>query len=193
MPDISSYTIGTTQYNLKDLVSRERIGVLENWVNSAIDMFYPIGSVIINFGVDPGTYLEDTTWERTAVGKAIVGVDPNSSVTNMQTAGETFGQADAVLVSHNHSASSNSVSLTANAGGSHSHTVNCAWRDTAYKHVEKGSLGYPWGTRYTSTAPAHTHSINAHNHTITVDANGVSATDKNYQPSMAFYIWKRIA
>ena len=111
----------------------------------------------------------------------------------MQTAGETFGQADSVLVSHNHSASSNSIPLTANSAGAHYHTVNCAWRDTAYKHVDNGSLGYPWGTRYTSTAGAHTHSINPHNHTITVGANGVSATDKNYQPSMAFYIWKRIA
>lgn len=197
MPDISYYTIGTTQYNLKDLVSRERISTLENWVASAIDMFYPIGSVIINFGVDPGTYLEDTTWEETAVGKAIVGVDPNSSVTNMQTAGGTFGESDTSLPSHNHTGTTayNTAGLTANSNGNHRHSItNNVWRNTSYRHLKKdGDQGYPWGTYYTDYAGAHTHSIDAHTHSFSTANTGTSVTNKNYQPSMAFHIWKRIA
>lgn len=204
MPDIAYYTIGTTQYSLKDLVSRERIGVLENWVSSAIDMFYPIGSVIINLGVNPGTYLEGTTWERTAVGKAIVGIDTANEL--MDTVEESFGQADAIIPSHTHSITGGSHSHTVNA---HAHQAVAGWYWSVYKGTRTSediggisgntnrisqvsiSSGGNWsGSQWTQNASPGTDAI-AHTHDCSDP--GEDVTNKNYQPSMAFYIWKRTA
>jgi hypothetical protein len=50
--------------------------------NNIIDKIYPVNSIVFNTGVNPSTYLENTTWEQVAQGKFIVGegtgVDQNS-------------------------------------------------------------------------------------------------------------------
>lgn len=186
MPDIAYYTIGNTQYSLKDLVARE-------WIANAVDLFYPVGSIIINLGVDPGSYLLGTTWEQTSVGRAIVGVDNSNSL--MDNAEESFGSANAIIPSHSHTASSSNVTLSTNSAGSHLHGMQNVWSAgttgsyEAYLMTNKRSRT----TRYTDYSGDHTHSINAHSHAITVNPTGEDVTNKNYQPSMAFYIWKRIA
>jgi hypothetical protein len=116
--------------------------------------------------------------------------------------GTTGGSADAVVVSHSHSASSDSQ-------GSHAHG---AWTDTqgAHAHGLKSRVIYPSGgsnravdpvsggeiVSNTELAGAHAHNIGmnaagSHGHNITIDANGEAGTGKNLPPYMYLaYIMK---
>ncbi len=195
--------------HIKDAEARE-------WIAGAINLFYPVGSVIINFGVDPGNYLTGTHWERTAVGKAVVGVD--SANTLMDTAGETFGQADAIVPAHSHTTVSHSHTVN-----SHSHTVNNHthgpgslsgyYRGRADDNSGSGyggciHYGYSGGFNRNSSgggvilnagatggsAPGTSASSPGTSASApNTNSTGVSAANANYQPSMAFYIWKRVS
>ena len=45
----------------------------------------------------------------------------------------------------------------------------------------------------TSSNGAHTHTVPAHTHTMQKPGNSESVINKNYQPSVAVFIWKRTA
>ena len=121
--------------------------------------------------------------------------------------GATGGSANAVVVSHSHSASADSQ-------GSHTHSV---WTDTNGAHTHSyiwtsnagGSGGtkyagtYDGGTTdnkdytlYTDSAGAHSHNVGigasgSHGHNIAVSTNGESGTNKNLPPYYALcYIMK---
>lgn len=122
--------------------------------------------------------------------------------------GTTGGSADAVVVSHSHSASSDSQGNHAHYSWSDSqgsHTHSYTW--TASDGGSGGTLPYAGvfdtGTRdnrnytlYTNEAGAHAHNIGmnadgSHAHNITVNANGESGTGKNLPPYMYLaYIMK---
>jgi len=116
------------------------------------------------------------------------------------------GSADAVNISHNHSASTNntgahthSLSGSTNTTGNHTHTYSNADKSNNYQgggysdNAKDGST-----TTNTSTSGNHSHSVSGtansngnHKHTITVDNKGVSGTNKNLPPYYALaYIMK---
>ena len=116
------------------------------------------------------------------------------------------GSADAVAVTHSHTASSNttgahthSLSGSTNTTGNHAHSISTASAKGKYQ-----ASGYT-ETVYTTKAAAntnttgnHAHSVSGtansagnHAHTITVASGGVSGTNKNLPPYYAlFYIMK---
>ena len=117
--------------------------------------------------------------------------------------GATGGSANAVVVSHTHSASTDSQ-------GSHTHS---AWTDAQGEHAHTsygyriinggGSVGYASGYNAdynqpigTSSAGNHAHNVGigaagSHGHNITVSTNGESGTNKNLPPYYALcYIMK---
>ena len=101
--------------------------------------------------------------------RVVVGLD--SGDTAFDTAGETGGSKDAVVVSHTHTATQ----------VAHSHTLGTS----SGNNDASGTGPTPQtGTSYsTSTAqPA-----------ITVDSTGSSGTNANLQPYVVAYVWKRTA
>jgi hypothetical protein len=139
------------------------------FVQAAIALLYPVGSVYINAtsSTNPGTLLGFGTWTAFGAGRVPVGFDSGNAL--FDAAEETGGSANAILVSHNHTAT--------DAG--HAHT-------TPFTTTANGTGGgadrpVQSGTTTTSTAFA----------SITVSTEGSSATNANYQPYITVYMWKR--
>lgn len=138
---------------------------------------WPIGSVFISVvSTSPATLLGFGTWEAFATGRTLVGIDTGNAL--MDTVEETFGQANAVVVSHNHGGSTG-------AAGAHSHTVPIRANQWG------SSADYATGGTGSNTGPINTSSVSNHSHSIATD--GESGTNKNYQPSIVVYMWKRTA
>jgi len=149
------------------------------FVQAAIALLYPVGSIYTNASVstNPATLLGFGTWTAFGAGRVMVGFDASNAL--FDTAEETGGSADAITVSHTHTATS-----TVTDPG-HNHTYS----------VVQTSGGAGGGTSsYTTTA-----SINTGDRTtgITVATSnastGSSGTNANYQPYITVYIWKRTA
>ena len=195
MAYISEIDVSGTLYYLKDAEVRSAINGSGDLFEALIDTLYPVGSIYLS--VNNTVPFSHGTWTKIGAGKALVGVDTGSSVTAMRSAGGTFGTADATLPSHNHSGSSGaySTSVTTGSSGAHTHSMKQLWSAgstgsyEAYTMSTKRTLT----TRYTESAGSHTHSVSIPSHKHTIASDGTTAVNKNYQPSIAIYVWKRTA
>ncbi len=150
------------------------------FVQAAIALLYPVGSIYTNASVatNPGTLLGFGTWTAFGAGRVMVGF--NSSNALFDTAEETGGSADAITVSHTHTASS-SVS-----DPGHAHTYERPQGQVGYTQGGSQSVPYPQSV---STSTASTGITVA----TTVASAGVSATNANLQPYVVVYMWNRTA
>ena len=145
-------------------------------VTSAIkNELYPVGSIYTNAtsSTNPGTLLGFGTWTAFGAGRVMVGF--NSSNSLFDTAEETGGSADAITVSHTHTA-------TVTDPG-HLHTIPVSSNQTG--NSQSYVQGSASGTSNTSTA---TTGIS-----VSVSTTGSSGTNANYQPYITVYMWKRTA
>ena len=146
------------------------------FVQAAFQALYPVGSIYINAtnATNPGTLLGFGTWTAFGAGRVPVGF--NASNPLFDTAEETGGSADAITVSHTHTA-------TVTDPG-HAHTYSL----TNYTNYSNGGID-PVG-RFESTANtgSATTGISVSNSTT-----GSSGTNANYQPYITVYMWKRTA
>jgi hypothetical protein len=160
----------TTQIATTAYVQGERTALL--------DAVYPVGSIYTNASnaTNPATLLGFGTWAAFGAGRVMVG--HNAADPLFDTAEETGGSKDAIVVSHTHTAS------TASAG-SHTHGV--------YGIQQAG--GGPGFTAVGSagTIVANTVAAGDHTHTVTVNSAGNSGTNANLQPYITVYMWKRTA
>lgn len=167
-------------------------------------ILYPVGSVYTNVSdsTNPATLLGFGTWSALASGRVLVGDGGG------YTAGSTGGSADAIVVSHTHTATS---TFTGSALGTHSHTLT----DPGHTHrIDSGgtlnSNVYNGGVAGTvdnfnnaingtdsattgisiASASAGTPSGSV---STTVSSTGNSATGANMQPYLVVYMWKRTA
>ena len=142
------------------------------------NLFYPVGSIYTNASssTNPGSLLGFGTWAAFGAGRVMVGLDSGNAL--FDTVEETGGSADAVLVSHTHTASTDTV-------GNHTHTYT----------VPSGTQTLAGGgnSALFTTTTASTSAAGSHSHTVTVNSNGSSATNANYQPYITVYMWKRTA
>lgn len=151
------------------------------FVQAALQAVYPVGSIYTSTSsTNPGTTFGFGTWAAYGAGRVLV--SQNGSF----PAGTTGGSADAIVVSHTHTASS---STTATDSG-HSHTIGYT-----------GNLGYSggggnvntyWGAgsnQSTNTASAN---ISASTST-TINSTGSSGTGANMPPYISVYMWQRTA
>ena len=148
------------------------------FVRAALAVLHPVGSVYINANTatNPSTLLGFGTWAAFGAGKVIVGLDAGDAA--FDTAGETGGSKDAVVVAHTHTA-----------------TVT----DPGHAHTTSFRSGAP----YTGTNPYWVNdSANPVNVTTTTETTGItvanntagsSATNANLQPYVVVYMWKRTA
>jgi hypothetical protein len=148
------------------------------FVTAALQAVYPVGSIYTNASnnTNPGTLLGFGTWTAFGAGRVMVGF--NASDPLFDTAEETGGSKDAIVVSHTHTA----TSVVTDPGHSHAMPISL---DFGYP---SGGGGARQGSGST-TSPATTGVTVA----TTVDSAGSSGTNANLQPYITVYMWKRTA
>jgi hypothetical protein len=156
------------------------------FVQAALSALYPVGSIYTNAtsSTNPGTSLGFGTWTAFGAGRVMVGF--NASNTLFDTAEETGGSADSIVVSHTHTATSTVTDPTHSHASSGSSTVIVG--NAAVGNVPAGgSTVVPTGN---NTLLAASTGISV---ATTNASTGVSGTDTNYQPYITVYMWKRTA
>ena len=146
------------------------------FVQAALQVLHPVGSIYMNAtsSTNPGTLLGFGTWTAFGAGRVPVGFDSGNAL--FDTAEETGGSADAITVSHTHTAT------VTDPGHNHSYTTYNALQN------QSGSATACWtGTSSANTGSATT-GISVANSTT-----GSSGTNANYQPYITVYMWKRTA
>ena len=155
------------------------------FVTAALSAVYPVGSIYINAtsASNPNVLLGFGTWTAFGAGRVMVGLDAGDAL--FDTAEETGGSKDAVVVSHTHNIT--------DSGHTHSdgHYVNTGniYTGSLYgaEFMLKNSATFPNGG---STTPNTTASASTG---ISVNTAGVSGTNANVQPFIVVRMWKRTA
>jgi hypothetical protein len=170
-PTLPTGTIATTQ----SAGSNTTTIATTAFVQAAIALLYPVGSIYTNASVstNPATLLGFGTWTAFGAGRVMVGFNASNAL--FDTAEETGGSADAIVVSHTHTATS-----TVTDPG-HSHSVQGFIVGGASSN-QTGVLGanIASGTSTTGITVA-----------TTIASAGSSGTNANYQPYITVYMWKR--
>ena len=173
---------------------------------SILDLVYPIGAIYMSTANTSPQALLGGTWASISTGQVLL--SQNASY----AAGTTGGSKDAIAVTHGHSAS-----FTGSAMGTHNHSANFVGTlmashyhgITVYvdsttngprlkgdnssstqgtQNTAGKSAGTPAGTVTNVAASAGTPSGS-----VAVVNGGASGTDKNMQPYLSVYMWKRTA
>lgn len=169
------------------------VGYISNYFNStittAIRALYPVGSIYINAtnSTNPATLLGFGTWVAFAAGRVPVGF--NAADPLFDTAEETGGSKDAIVVSHTHTGTISTVADHVHPSGIRVESSQATY-GTAYTAPSGDYLDHlnETGTSSTNTLPA-----GSHNHTVTINSTGSSGTNANIQPYITVYMWKRTA
>jgi hypothetical protein len=154
------------------------------FVTAALNALYPVGSIYINAtsSSNPSTLLGFGTWTAFGAGRVMVGLDAGNAA--FDTAEETGGSADAIVVSHTHTATS--TSTVTDAG--HTHPV------PAGDQLGGAIAGYAGSFNITGTYPSSSNTTGITVATATTNAStGSSGTNANLQPYIVVRMWKRTA
>ena len=138
------------------------------FVQAALQALYPIGSIYIAIiSTNPGTLFGFGTWVAFGAGRMMVGF--NAADALFDSAEETGGSKDAVVVSHTH-----------------------AITDPGHSHVEYklisgdgfggGGIGAPSAALTSASTTG-----------ITINSSGVTGSNANLPPYIVVYLWKRTA
>jgi len=173
-PTLPTGTVAVTQANGSNTTTIATTA----FVQAAIALLYPVGSIYTNASVstNPATLLGFGTWTAFAAGEVMVGFDSSNAL--FDTAGERGGSADAIVVSHTHTA-------TVTDSG-HTHTGNVIGALSGGGGLEEGggSPNYQFGNNIVSATTGIS---------VTNASTGSSGTNANYQPYITVYMWKRTA
>lgn len=142
-----------------------------SFVQEALQAMYPVGSIYSNIsvGTNPNTLFGFGTWVA-ITGRVVVGLDAADAA--FDTAGETGGSKDAIVVSHTHSVT--------DPGHTHNYTK---------LSLISGTSSGPDANWWSSSTQATTSATTG----ISIDSAGSSATNANLQPYVVAYVWKRTA
>jgi hypothetical protein len=152
------------------------------FVQAAMAALHPVGSIYINAtnSTNPGTLLGFGTWVAFGAGRVPVGFDSGNAL--FDTAEETGGSADAVVVSHTHTAS------VTDPGHTHNYlrqpNTPYSGDDGAADGPSVFSINYQVSTATSSSTTGIT---------VSNSTTGSSGTNANYQPYITVYMWKRTA
>ena len=143
------------------------------YVANSVAFAYPVGSIYINASVstNPATLFGFGTWVAFGAGRVMVGFDATDSLFN--SAEETGGSKDAIVVSHTHSVS--------DPGHRHSILMSSANNTLS---------GTPSKLSTTQNQTGNTENANTG---ISINSTGDSGTNANLQPYITVYMWKRTA
>jgi hypothetical protein len=143
------------------------------FVQAALQAFYPVGSIYTNATVstNPSTLLGFGTWAAFGSGRVMIGDGGGFS------AGSTGGSADAIVVSHTHTA-------TVTDPG-HVHTI--------LPLASVGGGGQAANTTTTGLTPNTSTSSAVTGISVSNSTAGSSGTNANLQPYVVVYMWQRTA
>lgn len=147
---------------------------------ATLEAVYPVGSIYTNAtnATNPGTLLGFGTWAAFGAGRVMVGF--NASDPLFDTAEETGGSKDAIVVSHTHTATvtdpGHDHKMGPNGGSGH---------DTGSTGIYLTYLGLSDGGQRSGS--------NTTGITVSNSTTGSSGTNANLQPYITVYMWKRTA
>jgi len=152
------------------------------FVQAAMALMHPVGSIYTAIiATNPGTLFGFGTWTAFGAGRMLISLD--SSNVLFDTAEETGGSANATLPSHTHT-------FTGTVLGTHAHKpVN----GSAVGLSPGGGGGLGGGDLNSSSGDVDTSAVSAGTPAGTNSTEGASATNANYPPFIAVYMWKRTA
>jgi hypothetical protein len=142
----------------------------------SLSTIYPIGSIYTStVSTNPSTLFGFGTWVAFGAGRVLIGDGGGYA------AGATGGSADAIVVSHTHSAT------TTSTDSGHTHGISPgAWTDGGGK-VEGNSFSFGGKVTATQTSTANITS------STSISTTGSSGTGANLQPYVVVYMWNRTA
>jgi hypothetical protein len=151
-------------------------------ITSGIAGAYPVGSIYLNAtsSTNPGTLLGFGTWTAFGAGRMLVGFNASDSL--FDTAEETGGSKDAIVVSHTHTA----TSVVTDPG--HTHSGSLFNEVGAGNVVADGDPERP--SEFSYTTNSNTTGITV---ATTNASTGSSGTNANLPPYITVYMWKRTA
>lgn len=152
------------------------------FVTAALQAVYPVGSIYINASSssNPATLLGFGTWTAFGAGRMMVGL--NASDALFDTAEETGGSKDAIVVSHTHTA----TSTVTDPGHAHQQRRDDnfgAGGGTATPDSNYGGLEYGLTSSATTGISVST----------SITSTGSSGTNANLPPYIVVRMWKRTA
>jgi hypothetical protein len=152
------------------------------FANAAFQGAYPVGSIYMNASVatNPGTLFGFGTWVAFGAGRVPVGF--NAADPLFDTAEETGGSKDAIVVSHTHTATVTDPS--------HEHTMTGGFGSISDFF---GGSGFDFGSGIGSAQPGYVVASATTGITVTNSTEGSSGTNANLQPYITVYMWKRTA
>jgi hypothetical protein len=157
------------------------------FVTAALQAVYPVGSIYINAtsSSNPSSLLGFGTWTAFGAGRVMVGLDAGNAA--FDTAEETGGSADAIVVSHTHTATS--TSTVTDSGHTHNFGSGSGSGSPNFPTIETDGNNTRLFTSVTDTA---TTGITVA--TATTNAStGSSGTNANLPPYIVVRMWKRTA
>jgi hypothetical protein len=149
------------------------------FVQTALRVLYPVGSIYSStVSTNPNTLLGFGTWVAFGAGRVLIGNGGGF------TAGATGGSADAVVVSHTHTATS---SVT---DSGHAHNVQLRFDNGGGDGYSVAS-GSVTGSLLNLLTPGTNTATTGITVGTTITSAGVSATNANLQPYVVVYMWNR--
>jgi hypothetical protein len=160
------------------------------FVTAALSAVYPVGSIYVNAAVstNPATLLGFGTWTAFGAGRVMVGLDSSDAL--FDTAEETGGSKDSIVVSHTHTATVTDPThfhATDGTAGSNKHAVR-AGEDAALDG--QSSTASVEDAEYRTGSKTGTASTGI---TVANSTTGSSGTNANVQPFIVVRMWKRTA
>jgi hypothetical protein len=197
-PALPTGTTAVTQTATDDTTKLATTAFVQDVAAAVKEALFPVGSIYTNAtnSTNPGTLLGFGTWTAFAAGRVAVGFNASNAL--FDTAEETGGSADAITVSHTHTAtvtdSGHRHELAANVSTgsvypsttvtSSNQIVANAWASNSESYILAGTSTDATIGRSSSE----TTGISVSNSTT-----GSSGTNANYQPYITVYMWKRTA
>ena len=146
------------------IATAERMNHIEDGIADLYNAIFPVGQIVIKGDNEDYSNWLGFTWERTAVGKVLVGID--STDTDFNTIGKTGGEK--------------THTLTINEMPKHTHNLKTGARTNAW--VEPN---YAISYQYQAASTA--------NSSEGIENTGGNQPHNNLQPYQVVAYWKRIA
>jgi hypothetical protein len=154
------------------------------FVQAALQLLHPVGSVYINAtnNTNPGTLFGFGTWTAFGAGRVPVGF--NAADPLFDTAEETGGSKDAIVVSHTHTAT------VTDPGHAHALPINSGASPYGLSGFTTAQTlgGTGLATDNNPLSRSNTTGI-----TVSNSTTGSSGTNANLQPYITVFMWKRTA
>ncbi len=155
------------------------------FVTAALQAVYPVGSIYINAtsATNPSTLLGFGTWTAFGAGRVMVGLDAGDAL--FDTAEETGGSKDAIVVSHTHTA----TSTVTDPGHVHPPLSPA----NAFSGPPNNGQGLRSDANQSTSTATTGSAVTGITVATTNDSTGSSGTNANLQPYITVRMWKRTA